>query len=107
MQAFAQSGYWQRLALHLLDDRKLTEFEDGIEDQASKFMAGWLLARQGNLPDVLMRWREAGRRLARSRGMTLPTFNPKGPGRTVAKKALCPCGSGRTARRCHPAGLPH
>ncbi|MER6488367.1 SEC-C metal-binding domain-containing protein [Streptomyces virginiae] len=29
-----------------------------------------------------------------------------GPGRSVAKNAACPCGSGRKARRCHPAGVP-
>ncbi|MEU9015901.1 SEC-C metal-binding domain-containing protein [Streptomyces sp. NPDC048479] len=31
---------------------------------------------------------------------------PEGPGRSVAKNAACPCGSGRKARRCHPAGIP-
>ncbi|MGW2043442.1 SEC-C metal-binding domain-containing protein [Streptomyces virginiae] len=29
-----------------------------------------------------------------------------GPVRGVATNAACPCGSGRTARRCHPAGVP-
>lgn len=106
MEAFAESGYWQGLALHLLDPGKLVEFRDGIEDQASKFMAGWLLARQGNLPEVLTSWHEAGQRLARSRGMTLPGRKSEGTGRAVAKNAPCPCGSGRRARRCHPAGLP-
>jgi hypothetical protein len=106
MEAFAESGYWQGLALHLLDPRKLADFRDGIEDQASKFMAEWLLARHCNLPEVLTGWREAGRRLARSRGMTVAGRKPGGAGRTVAKNALCPCGSGRKARRCHPAGLP-
>jgi len=53
MEAFAKSGYWQGLALQLLDTGKLAEFGDDIEDQASKFMAGWLLARQDNLPEIL------------------------------------------------------
>ncbi len=106
MQAFAESGYWQGLATHLLDPRKLAQFEKGIEDQASKFMAGWLLERQGRLPEVLAGWRENGQRLARSRGMVLPWLEPEGGGRTVAKNDPCPCGSGRRARRCHPAGLP-
>lgn len=105
MEAFAKSSYWQGLALNLLDSGKLAEFWDGVEDQASEFMAGWLLARQGNLPEVLTGWREAGRRMARSRGMTLPGHKSEGAGRTVAKNAPCPCGSGRRARRCHPAGL--
>ncbi len=106
MEAFAKSGYWQGLALQLLDTGKLAEFGDDIEDQASKFMAGWLLARQDNLPEILTGWREAGRRLARSKGMNLPGHKPEGTGRAVAKNALCPCGSRRRARRCHPAGLP-
>jgi SEC-C motif len=106
MEAFAKSGYWQGLALHLLDSGKLAEFRNDIEDHAGKFMAGWLLERQSNLPEVLMGWREAGRRLARSRGMTLTGREPEGTGRTVAKNAPCPCGSGRRARRCHPSGLP-
>jgi hypothetical protein len=106
MDAFAKSRYWQGLALHLLDTGKLAKFRDGTEDQASKFMAGWILARQGNLPEVLTSWREAGWRLARSRGMILPRHKSEGTGRTVAKNSPCPCGSGRRARRCHPAGLP-
>jgi hypothetical protein len=106
MEAFAKSGYWQRLAVHLLDRENLAKFGEGTEDRASKFMTGWLLERQGNLPEVLAGWREAGRRLARSRGMTFPGPKPEGIGRTVAKNDPCPCGSGRRARRCHPAGLP-
>jgi hypothetical protein len=35
IEAFAESGYWHGLALHLLDSGKLAEFRDGIEDQAS------------------------------------------------------------------------
>jgi len=106
MEAFAESGYWQGLALHLLDPEKLAEFRDGIEDQASKFMAGWLLACQSNPPQVLAGWRDAGRRLARSRGTAISAHQPGGAGRTVPKNAPCPCGSGRKARRCHPTGLP-
>jgi hypothetical protein len=106
MEAFARSGYWQGLALHLLDPGKLADFGASTEDQASKFMAGWLLARQNSLPEVLAGWRDSGWRLARSKGMALANHKHKGAGRTVAKNALCPCGSGRKARRCHPTGLP-
>jgi SEC-C motif len=106
MQVFAKSGYWQGLAVHMLDPEKLAEFGEGTEDRASKFMAGWLLEHQRNLPEVLVGWRKAGQRLARSRGVTLPPGRPEGRGRAVAKNAPCPCGSGRKARRCHPAGLP-
>jgi hypothetical protein len=106
MEAFAESGYWRGLASHLLDAEKLVAFGEGNEDRASKFMAGWLLERQGSLPEVLAGWREVGRRQARSRGVTLHGPKPAGIGRTVAKNDPCPCGSGRRARRCHPAGLP-
>jgi hypothetical protein len=106
MEAFATSYYWQPTALHLLDPGKLAEFGQDNADPASRFMAGWLLERQGNIPGVPAGWREAGYRLAKSRGMPLPTRSPGGRGRTVAKNAPCPCGSGRRARRCHPRGMP-
>lgn len=106
MGVFAKSGYWQGLAVHMLDPANLAEFGEGTKDRATKFMARWLLERQDDLPEVLADWRDRGRRLARSRGVTLPRPEPEGPGRTVAKNDPCPCGSGRKARRCHPAGLP-
>ncbi len=106
MEAFAKSGYWQGLALHMLDPKKLAEFGEGSEDRASRLMARWLLERRDDLPEVLAGWRNAGLRLARSRGMALPRSEVQGLGRIVAKNDPCPCGSGRRARRCHPAGLP-
>ena len=92
--------------MHMLDPEKIAEFREGTGDPASKFMAGWVLERQDNLPEVLAGWREAGQRLARSRGVALPRPKPGRTTRTVAKNDPCPCGSGRRARRCHPAGLP-
>jgi SEC-C motif len=106
MEAFTKSGFYQGLALHLLDLKKLEEFGEGNDDPASRLMAEWLLERPENLPHVLTGWRQAGLRLARSKGIALPRPELQGPGRTVAKNDPCPCGSGRRARRCHPAGLP-
>ncbi len=122
IEVFAESGYWLRLALYLLDPDKIADFGQDNGDPASGFMAGWLLERQSNLPGVLGGWREAGHRLARSRGIPLPDYPPGGRGRSVVKNAPCPCGSGRRApavsspgacrrptnRRpaCAPAGLP-
>jgi hypothetical protein len=60
MEVFAKSGYWQGLAVQLLDPEKLAEFGEDIEDRASRCMAGWLLERQGNLPEVLAGWQETG-----------------------------------------------
>lgn len=107
MHVFAQSGYWQGLALHMLDPEKLAEFGEGTKDRATKYMARWLLERQDDLPPVLHAWRQQGLRLARSRGLTIPRpRQAEGPGRTVPRNAPCPCGSGRKARRCHPSGVP-
>jgi hypothetical protein len=106
MHVYAESGYWRGLAVNLLDPQKLAAFGQGTGDPASRFMAGWILDRQDHLPETLACWRDAGRSLARSKGVTFPRPRPEGPGRTVAKNDQCPCGSGRRARRCHPAGLP-
>jgi hypothetical protein len=106
MDSFVKSGYYRWLALHLLDLKKLAEFCEGTDDPASRLMAAWLLERHDGLPEVLTTWRQAGLRLARSKGMALPSTEFEGPGRTVAKNDPCPCGSGRRARRCHPAGVP-
>jgi len=106
MDEFVESGYWRDLAMHLLDREKLAEFGEDIQDPASRLMSGWLLERWDDLPEALAGWRQAGLRLARSKGIALPYPELEGPGRTVAKNDPCPCGSGRKARRCHPAGLP-
>jgi SEC-C motif len=106
MQALLKSGLREWLAIHLLDPGNLAPFGEEIEDPAYKLMAGWLVERQGGLPDVLAGWRDSGRRLARSRGVTLSYPRAEGLGRTVARNDPCPCGSGRKARRCHPSGLP-
>ena len=106
MDVFTKSRFYLGLALNLLDLKKLAEFGEGNDDPASRLMAQWLLERQEDLPAVLARWRQAGLRLARSKSMAPPWPELQGPGRTVAKNDPCPCGSGRRARRCHPAGLP-
>jgi hypothetical protein len=106
IEGFAASYYFQPLAFHLLDPGKIAEFGRGNDDPASRYMTGWLLERQGNLPAVLAGWRAAGYRFAKSQGIPLFVRSPDGRGRTVTKNAQCPCGSGRQARRCHPGGLP-
>jgi hypothetical protein len=64
---------------------------------------GWLAEREAEstVPPLLASWR-AGlvQRLPQARTA------PVGPGRSVSKNAPCPCGSGRKAARCHPAGVP-
>jgi hypothetical protein len=105
MDAFTASGYRRSLAMHLLDREKLTEFGKDVEDRSFELMSEWLLERWGDLPEVIAGWRQAGLRLARSKGIATPRHELEGPGRTVGKNDPCPCGSGRKARRCHPAGL--
>jgi hypothetical protein len=106
MEALTRSGQRKSLAMRLLDQSIAAEFRAGIEDPAYMLMSGWLLESWDNLPEVLARWRQAGLRLARSKGIAPSHPEPEGIGRTVAKNDACPCGSGRKARRCHPAGLP-
>lgn len=106
MDRFAKSGHYRWLALHLLDVKKLAEFCEGCDDPASRLVAAWLLERGDDLSEVLSGWRHTGLRLARSKGMALRSPEFEGPGRTVAKNDSCPRGSGRRARRCHPAGVP-
>jgi len=79
MHAFAESGYWRSLAMHLLDREKLAELGKDTENPASRHMSGWLMERWDHLPDVLAEWRQAGLRLARSKSITLPVPNSKAP----------------------------
>ncbi len=105
MATFARTPAYRGLALQFLDLRKLAEFGEGSEDPASRFMSAWVLERRDKLPERLAGWRQAGDRRARSRGLVASRPKPQGSGRTVPKNAPCPCGSGRRAGRCHPAGL--
>jgi len=104
MEIFAKNRFYEALAVNFMDLRKLAEFGEENEDPASRLVSAWVLERQDELPDVLQAWRETGVRIARSRGL-VPRSKPQGSGRTVPKNAPCPCGSGRRAGRCHPAGL--
>jgi len=105
MATFARTPAYRGMALQFLDLQKLAELREGSEDPASRFMSAWVLERQDKLPELLAGWRQAGDRLARSRGLVASRPKPQGSGRTVPKNAPCPCGSGRRAGRCHPAGL--
>ena len=105
MEMFAKDDLYRGLALSFLDLRKLAEFGEGNEDPASRYMSAWVLERQDRLPKILTAWRQVGDRLARSRGLVPSRPRPQGSGRTVPKNVPCPCGSGRRAGRCHPAGL--
>lgn len=105
MEIFAKTPIYRELALQFLHLQKLADFGEGNEDPASRFMSAWVLERQDKLPELLTDWRGAGDRLARSRGLASSRSKLQGSGRTVSKNAPCPCGSGRRAGRCHPAGL--
>ncbi|WP_069885807.1 YecA family protein [Streptomyces luteocolor] len=72
----------------------------GFSDEAFGAVGPWLLEHMDNLPTPLARWRARGTGMVR-RASQRPE-GPEGPGRSVAKNAPCPCGSGRKARRCLP-----
>jgi hypothetical protein len=97
---------YRSLAVHLLNLRKLADFEADPKDPASRLMSQWILERQDSLPEVLAGWRRAGDSIARAHGRTPSRSKPQGSGRTVPRNAPCPCGSGRKAQNCHPGGLP-
>ncbi|MFC8131342.1 YecA family protein [Streptomyces sp. NPDC057302] len=81
-------------------EQEIREFSAGARDEAFSAVGPWVLEHGGRFPVPLQRWRTRGESMV-SRGRPHP---PEGPGRSVAKNAPCPCGSGRKARRCHPAG---
>lgn len=82
-------------------EREIREFSDGSGDEAFSAIGPWVLERAGQFPTALQRWRARGQSMVRRPSPP----SPQGPGRSVAKNAPCPCGSGRKARRCHPSGL--
>ncbi|KJS52496.1 hypothetical protein VM98_31050 [Streptomyces rubellomurinus subsp. indigoferus] len=102
MKIFTRPSY-ATLAAWLLTDDGLREAAETLEDESSRAAAQWLLERGDQLPPTLARWRARGRE--QTSGRTAPKAKPTGPGRSVPKNAACPCGSGRKAGRCHPAGL--
>jgi hypothetical protein len=83
-------------------EQEIREFSLGSRDEAFSAVGPWVLERAANLPVPLQRWRSRGESMVRHSGPR----PPEGPGRSVAKNAPCPCGSGRKARRCHPSGIP-
>jgi hypothetical protein len=83
-------------------EEEIRGLSQNSRDEAFSAVGPWVLDHVGSLPVPLQRWRMRGEGMVRR---TLPP-KPTGPGRTVAKNAPCPCGSGRKARRCHPAGIP-
>lgn len=107
MDLFAGRPTYEAVTVHLLDPRKIADFIPGNPDPASRLMCEWILERQENLPEVLAAWRQDGVKVAAAHGLTPSRSKPRGPGRTVPRNAPCPCGSGRKAGRCHPAGLPN
>ncbi|WP_328755506.1 SEC-C domain-containing protein [Streptomyces sp. NBC_00269] len=80
--------------------QEIRGFSDEANDEAFGAVGPWLLEHMDNLPMPLARWRTRGNSMVRR-----PSQRPEGPGRSVSKNAPCPCGSGRKARRCHPAGV--
>ncbi|WCN05137.1 SEC-C metal-binding domain-containing protein [Streptomyces sp. M92] len=103
MKAFASKEYPTVAGLLLKgSDQEILEFCRSAQDEAFGAVGPWVVERAGALPLPLQRWRKRGASMVRRSAPQRPT----GPGRSVAKNAACPCGSGRKARRCHPAGFP-
>ncbi|MEU4117737.1 SEC-C metal-binding domain-containing protein [Kitasatospora sp. NPDC028055] len=102
MKTFQGSSYATIAAAFLADDG-LHNAAETFPDESGRAAAQWLLEQGDHLPAALARWRARG--IAQMTGRTAPKAKPKGPGRSVPKNTACPCGSGRKAGRCHPAGL--
>ncbi|MGW2586184.1 SEC-C metal-binding domain-containing protein [Streptomyces virginiae] len=81
---------------------EIREFSRGSGDEAFSAVGPWVLERAGGFPEPLQEWRSRGESMVRRS----KSARPHGPGRSVPKNAPCPCGSGRKAGRCHPAGIP-
>lgn len=92
---------YRTIAAMSLDSTQLPRLV-GNEDPASSAAARWLLDHDGDIPTPLAHWRERGRQQVR---YVDRQPRPIGPGRSVPRNAPCPCGSGRRAARCHPAGF--
>ncbi|MET9107117.1 SEC-C metal-binding domain-containing protein [Streptomyces zhihengii] len=80
---------------------EVLEFSNGSQDEAFRVVGPWVLERADTMPLPLQQWRKRGENMVRRSDPK----RPEGPGRSVSKNAACPCGSGRKARRCHPAGI--
>jgi hypothetical protein len=98
-----RDGSYATIASALLSTDMLHQAAEDFEDEATRAAAKWLVEQEGTLPPAIAQWRERGRR--QTSGHTFSKPKPKGPGRSVPKNAPCPCGSGRKAGRCHPAGV--
>lgn len=102
MKSFHKPVY-ATIAARFLTDDGLREAVDTFGDESGRAAAQWLLEHGDRLPSSVARWRERG--VQQVTGRTTARAKPLGPGRSVPKNAACPCGSGRKAGRCHPAGL--
>ncbi|MFF2954936.1 SEC-C metal-binding domain-containing protein [Kitasatospora sp. NPDC057965] len=102
MKTFQGPSY-ATIAAAFLADGGLRNAAETFPYESGRAAAQWLLEQGDRLPAALARWRADG--MAQTTGRTAPKARPTGPGRAVPKNAACPCGSGRKAGRCHPAGL--
>ncbi|MFE7568506.1 SEC-C metal-binding domain-containing protein [Streptomyces sp. NPDC057539] len=103
MKAFAGKEYPTVAALMSKGSaQEILEFSRGSQDEAFGAVGPWVLERAGGFPVPLQAWRARGESMVPRSASP----RPEGPGRSVARNAACPCGSGRKARRCHPAGIP-
>ncbi|WP_406426595.1 YecA family protein [Streptomyces sp. NBC_00147] len=101
LKAFRTDTYPNGAALLLRGTtQEIRDFSAQARDEAFSAVGPWLLERIDALPTPLTRWRTRGNSMVRR-----PVQQTDGPGRSVSKNAPCPCGSGRKARRCHPAGI--
>ncbi|MFF0451114.1 hypothetical protein ACFYT4_32830 [Streptomyces sp. NPDC004609] len=104
MEHFSDRRSYGAIARQFLDREELSQAAVAFPDASGKAAAQWLLEQGDDVPAALSLWRELGKQ--RVSGLTPPKVRSAGPGRSVGKNAHCPCGSGRKARRCHPAGVP-
>jgi hypothetical protein len=103
MQRFSDKSSYGVIARQLLDPNRLAQAAADFPDESGQAAAQWLLDRDVDVPAALSFWRDLGKQ--RVSGRTPPKEKTVGPGRSVGKNTPCPCGSGRKARRCHPAGV--
>ncbi|WP_327688171.1 SEC-C metal-binding domain-containing protein [Streptomyces tubercidicus] len=103
MQQFAGGSSYGVVARKFLEPDDLARASEDFPDVSGRATAQWLLDQGDDVPAALSLWRDLGRQ--RVSGHTPPKKKAVGPGRNVAKNEPCPCGSGRKARRCHPAGV--
>ena len=99
MDAFDNEAY-REAAAAALDAKRFDEIAE-IAIPAVNAVGRWLRDEPDEMSELLKSWRAHGKRTV---GGALR--DDEQPARETPRNAPCPCGSGRRARRCHPAGVP-